>query len=404
MNNNDNIYSLAVSGVQKLIPYTPGKPIEELERELGLSQIIKLASNENPLGPGKKALAAIQATLKDLALYPDGNGFNLKRALADKYAVDMSQITLGNGSNEILELVARAFLTPGLEVVFSQHAFAVYPLVTQAAGATPVVAPALNYGHDLDAMLQRVTDKTRLVFIANPNNPTGTLLTHADLDAFIGALPDTCICVLDEAYCEFVGDGLIGSLPISTLLTSREGGNAENCREQSRPPALAAGSADNSIAWLRKYPNLLVTRTFSKAYGLAGLRIGYGLSSPQLADILNRVRQPFNNNMLALAAAEAALTDIEHLQNTIAVNAQGMQFVTEGFNELGLEWIPSAGNFVLVDLKQPAIPIYEALLRKGVIVRPVGVYELPNHLRITIGTQAENQLFLQALTEVIPAP
>ncbi len=367
MNNSDNIYTLAVPGVQKLIPYTPGKPIEELERELGLSHIIKLASNENPLGPGKKALAAIETALKDLALYPDGNGFNLKLALANKYAVDMSQITLGNGSNEILELVARAFLTPGLEVVFSQHAFAVYPIVTQAVGATAVVAPALNYGHDLDAMLERVTDNTRLVFIANPNNPTGTLLSPADLEAFIQALPDTCVCVLDEAYCEFVGDG----------------------------------SADKSIAWLNLYPNLLITRTFSKAYGLAGLRVGYGLSGPQLADILNRVRQPFNNNMLALAAAEAALSDTEHLQNTIEVNAQGMKFITEGFKNLGLEWIPSAGNFVLVDLKQPAMPIYEALLGKGVIVRPVGVYELPNHLRITIGTQAENQLFLQALTEVL---
>lgn len=369
MNNTDKIYSLAVAGVQKLIPYTPGKPIEELERELGLSNIIKLASNENPLGPGKKALAAIQATLKDLALYPDGNGFNLKLALAKKYAVDMNQITLGNGSNEILELVARAFLTPEFEVVFSQHAFAVYPIVTQAVGATAVVAPALHYGHDLDAMLQRVTDKTRLVFIANPNNPTGTLLDHVSLELFIQALPDTCVCVLDEAYCEFVGDQ----------------------------------SADNSIVWLKKYPNLLITRTFSKAYGLAGLRVGYGLSSPQLADILNRVRQPFNNNMLALAAAEAALTDTEHLQNTISVNAQGMRFITEGFKKLELEWIPSAGNFVLVDLKQPGMPIYEALLRKGVIVRPVGVYELPNHLRITIGTHAENQLFLQALTEILSA-
>lgn len=367
MNNADNIYNLAVSGVQKLVPYTPGKPIAELERELGLTQIIKLASNENPLGPGKKALAAIQETLKDLALYPDGNGFDLKSALAEKYAVDTSQITLGNGSNEILELVARAFLTPGLEVVFSQHAFAVYPLVTQAAGATAVVAPALAYGHDLSAMLQRVTDKTRLVFIANPNNPTGTLLSHESLETFIQALPDTCVCVLDEAYCEFAGDE----------------------------------SANNSIAWLKKYPNLLITRTFSKAYGLAGLRIGYGLSSPQLADILNRVRQPFNNNMLALVAATAALTDTEHLQNTLAVNAQGMAFITEGFKNLGLDWVPSAGNFVLVDLKQSALPIYEALLGKGVIVRPVGVYELPNHLRITIGTSAENQLFLQALTEVL---
>ncbi|MCX7103024.1 MAG: histidinol-phosphate transaminase [Methylobacter sp.] len=367
MNNSDNIYNLAVSGVQKLVPYVPGKPIEELERELGLSYIIKLASNENPLGPGKKALAAIQAILPDLALYPDGNGFELKSALAKKYNLDMNQITLGNGSNEILELVARAFLTPDLEVVFSQHAFAVYPLVTQAVGATAVVAPALNYGHDLDAMQRRVTAKTRLVFIANPNNPTGTLLSHSSLEAFIKALPVTCVCVLDEAYCEFVADQ----------------------------------NVENSTAWLEKYPNLLITRTFSKAYGLAGLRVGYGLSSPQLADILNRVRQPFNNNMLALAAATAALTDSEHLQNTITVNEQGMQFITEGFKKLDLEWIPSAANFVLVDLKKPALPVYEALLRKGVIVRPVGVYELPNHLRITIGTSAENELFIEALAEVV---
>ena len=279
----------------------------------------------------------------------------------------MSQVTLGNGSNEILELVARAFLTPGLEVIFSQYAFAVYPLVTQAVGATAVVAPALNYGHDLDAMLERVNDKTRLIFIANPNNPTGTLLAHDRLQAFLQALPDTCVCVLDEAYCEFVGNKAAG----------------------------------DSIAWLKDHPNLLITRTFSKAYGLAGLRIGYGLSSPQLADILNRVRQPFNNNLLALAAAAAALTDIEHLQNTLACNSQGMQLITEGFKNLGLEWVVSAGNFVLVDLKMPALPIYEALLRKGVIVRPVGVYDLPNHLRITIGTPTENRLFLQALTEVM---
>jgi len=367
MNNTDKIYNLAVAGVQRLIPYKAGKPIEELERELGLTQIIKLASNENPLGPGKKALAAIEAALPLLALYPDGSGFALKQALAGKYAVDMSQITLGNGSNEILELVARAFLTPEFEAVFSQHAFAVYPIVTQAVGATAVVIPALNYGHDLDAMWQAVTEKTRLVFIANPNNPTGTLLSQASLERFISALPDTCVCVLDEAYFEFV----------------------------------SGVEAINSIDWLKKFPNLLITRTFSKAYGLAGLRIGYGLSSPQLADILNRVRQPFNNNTLALVAAQAALTDDEHLQQTLAVNALGMQQLTDGFKNLGLEWIPSAGNFVLVDLKQAGQPVYEALLRKGVIVRPVGNYELLNHLRISIGTAAENQLFLQALADTL---
>ncbi|WP_019866295.1 histidinol-phosphate transaminase [Methylovulum miyakonense] len=365
--NNTNIYQLAVTGVQKLIPYKAGKPIEELERELGLTQIIKLASNENPLGPGKQAIAAIQKALPELALYPDGSGFHLKQALATKYALDASQITLGNGSNELLELVARAFLIPELEVVFSQHAFAVYPLVTQAVGATAVVVPAKEYGHDLAGMAQAVTAKTRLVFIANPNNPTGTLLAQAELEQFIGALPDTVICVLDEAYFEFVSQS----------------------------------AAINSIDWLKKFPNLIITRTFSKAYGLAGLRVGYSLSCPEIADILNRVRQPFNNNSLALAAAEAALADEEHLHNTISNNRLGMQQLTDGFKALGLPWIPSAGNFVSVDVKREGMPVYEALLRKGVIVRPVANYEMPGFLRISIGTPAENTLFLQALSEVL---
>lgn len=367
MNNTDKIVQLAVSGVQRLIPYKPGKPIEELERELGLSRVIKLASNENPLGPSKKALAAIQTALPQLALYPDGSGYNLKMALTRKFAVDADRITLGNGSNEILELIARAFLTPGLEVIYSQHAFAVYPIITQATGATAVVVPALNFGHDLAGMLQKVTAKTRLVFIANPNNPTGTWLAQADLQHFIEELPETCICVLDEAYFEFAGN-----------------------RNQT-----------DSITWLEKYPNLIITRTFSKAYGLAGLRIGYSFSSPEIADILNRVRQPFNNNMLALVAAEAALEDSEHLHNTIKVNMQGMQQLTEGFKNLGLTWIPSAGNFVSVDLNEPAEPIYEALLRKGVIVRPVANYGMPSHLRVSIGTSEENQFFLQALTDTL---
>ena len=363
----NKIYQLASLGVQQLIPYKAGKPIEELERELGLSNIVKLASNENPLGPGKKALSAIQQALSGLALYPDGSGYSLKRVLAQKYAIEIEQITLGNGSNELLELVARAFLTPEFEVVFSQHGFAVYPIVTQAVGAKAVVVPALNYGHDLDAMLAAVTDKTRIVFIANPNNPTGTLLSQESVERFIAALPDTCICVLDEAYFEFVN----------------------------------SVDAVDSIQWLKKFPNLLITRTFSKAYGLAGLRVGYGLSSPEMADILNRVRQPFNNNTLALVAAEAALDDAEHLHATINVNAAGMQQLTAGFKQLNLEWIPSAGNFVLVDIKQSGQVIYDALLRKGVIVRPVANYELPHHLRISVGTEAENNIFLQALTETL---
>lgn len=363
---NNNIYNLAVDGVRQLIPYVPGKPIEELERELGIANIIKLASNENPLGPGKKALAAIHAMLPKLTLYPDGNGFNLKAALALKYAINADQITLGNGSNELLELVARAFLTPDLEAMFSEHAFAVYPIVTQAVGASAVIIPALNYGYDLAAMSTRISPKTRVVFIANPNNPTGTLLQQTDLGRFINVLPSHCICVLDEAYFEYVPE-----------------------------------QAVNSLDWLKANPNLIITRTFSKAYGLAGLRVGYSLSSPEMADILNRVRQPFNNNALALAAAEAALLDEDYLRETIAVNTQGMADLTNGFKGLGLEWIPSAGNFVSVDLKRPAQPVYEALLRSGVIVRPVANYGMPHHLRISIGTQAENQLFLKALKKIL---
>lgn len=289
MSNPSAIVNLAVKGVQKLVPYTPGKPVEELERELGLSKIVKLASNENPLGPGAKAKTAIQNKLSELSRYPDGNGFSLKQALANKYNVSIEQITLGNGSNEILELVARTFLKPGLEVIFSQHAFAVYPLVTQAVGATAKITAALSFAHDLDAMLAAVTKKTRVVFIANPNNPTGTFLPADRLEKFIQQLPETVICVLDEAYFEYVSED----------------------------------KKIDSVNWLKSYPNLIITRTFSKAYGLAGLRVGYSLSSSDIADLLNRVRQPFNNNMLALAAAEAALSDHDHLKQTIETNNPG---------------------------------------------------------------------------------
>ncbi len=367
MNNKNTISTLALQGVQSLIPYKAGKPIDELERELGLTDIVKLASNENSLGPGKKVLEAIQKTLPELSRYPDGNGFSLKTALAKKLNVSIDQITLGNGSNEILELVARTFLRPELEVVFSQHAFAVYPLVTQAVGATAKIASAVNYAHDLTAMLSLVNENTRLVFIANPNNPTGTLLAAEELKKFISALPATVVCVLDEAYFEFIDSK-------NTL---------------------------DSIPWLEQYPNLMITRTFSKAYGLAGLRVGYSVSSAEMADLLNRVRQPFNNNMLALAAAEAALADEEYLAKTIAVNIQGMQQLTSAFAVLGLSWIPSFGNFVSVDLKRPGMPIYEALLKKGVIVRPVANYEMPSYLRISIGTEQENQFFIAALKDVL---
>ncbi|MDF1584001.1 MAG: histidinol-phosphate transaminase [Methyloprofundus sp.] len=362
-----SISALATSGVQKLVPYQGGKPVSELQRELGLNEIVKLASNENPLGPSAKVIAAIQANLVDLSLYPDGNAFALKAALSEKYKLNSDQITLGNGSNEILELIARAFLTTDSEVVFSQHAFAVYPIVTQAAGAIAKVVPAINYGHDLLGMHAAITDRTRLIFIANPNNPTGTYLTERSLGDFLAAVPKHVIVVLDEAYFEYV----------------------------------AKEDYPNSIAWLAQYPNLVITRTFSKAYGLAGLRIGYSLSCAAMADILNRVRQPFNNNALALAAAEVALTDIEYLQQTVALNNAGMQQLKEAFTKLELPWIESVGNFISVDLKRDASAINIALLHKGVIVRPVANYEMPHHLRISIGTKTENEFFIHALSAVL---
>ncbi|AMK78974.1 MULTISPECIES: histidinol-phosphate transaminase [Methylomonas] len=358
---------LAIAGVQQLVPYVPGKPVEELQRELGIAEVIKLASNENPLGTGAKVAAAIQATLPELTRYPDGSGFALKAALSAKLKVAPEQITLGNGSSEILELVMRTFVTPELEVVFSQHAFALYPILTQAVGAKAKVVPAKSYGHDLTAMRKQIGPQTRLVFIANPNNPTGTLLDKDELEKFIASLPAHVLCVLDEAYYEFVD------------------------------PAVRT----ESLAWPIRYPNLIIARTFSKAYGLAGLRIGYGISSPDIADLLNRVRQPFNCSMLALAAAEAALGDSDYLNQTVALNSAGMAQLTEAFKELDLPWIPSSGNFVSVDVKQAALPIYEALLRKGVIVRPVANYEMPKHLRVSIGTERENAIFINALREVL---
>lgn len=358
---------LATAGVQQLMPYVPGKPAEELQRELGLSEVIKLASNENPSGTGRKVAEAIQKTLSELTRYPDGSGFALKTALSAKLNVAAEQITLGNGSSEILELVMRTFVTPEHEIVFSQHAFALYPILTQAVGAKAKVVPAKDFGHDLQAMLAAINDKTRVVFIANPNNPTGTLLPQDEVEAFIAALPANVFCVLDEAYYEFVDPA---------------------CRTES-------------LAWPQKYPNLVITRTFSKAYGLAGLRIGYGISGSEVAELLNRVRQPFNSNMLALAAAEASLNDEDYLAQTIALNNAGMAQLTAAFQDLGLEWIPSSGNFVSVDVQQDAMPIYDALLKKGVIVRPVANYEMPRHLRISIGTERENQIFIAALGEVL---
>ena len=359
--------SLAVPGVLGLHPYQPGKPLSELEREYGITDAVKLASNENPLGPSPKALAAIRAGLTETARYPDGNGFALKAALSGKLGVQSGQITLGNGSNDVLDLIARAFLGPGREAVFSQYAFVVYPIAVQAVGAVAKVAPARDFGHDLVAMRARVGPDTRVVFIANPNNPTGTWLTRGTLEAFIADLPDHVVCVVDEAYFEYV-------------------------REPDYPDALA---------WLDRFPRLIVTRTFSKAYGLAGLRVGYGVSSPEIADLLNRVRQPFNVNVAALEGALAALDDEAHLEKAIAVNNEGLQVLGAALRDLGIAYIPSVGNFITADMGRPAAGVYEALLKEGVIVRPVANYGMPDHLRISVGLPHENERLIFALKKVL---
>ena len=362
-----DVLALATPGVRGLSPYQPGKPIEELEREYGVRNAIKLASNENPLGPSPKALAAARAALADIQRYPDGNGFVLKAALARHLGVDVAQLTLGNGSNDVLEFAARGFATPEHEIVFSAHAFAVYPIATQAVGARAVITPARDWGHDLAAMRAAVNGRTRVVFVANPNNPTGTWMPAKELEAFILDLPDHVIAVIDEAYFEYVEEAVYASM----------------------------------LPLVQRCPNLIVMRTFSKAYGLAGLRVGYAVSSPALADVLNRVRQPFNVNSVALAAAAAALDDPEHVRQAAALNRAGMQRVTAGVAALGLTTIPSVANFVCIDVGRPALPVYEALLRQGVIVRPVANYGMPNHLRVTIGLPQENERFLQALETVL---
>lgn len=359
--------AMARPGVRGLHPYQPGKPIEELERELGIRNCIKLASNENPLGLSPRARQAIEAALGELTRYPDANGFNLKQKLAQRLGVAPSQITLGNGSNEVIDLVFHTFVGPEHEVIYSQYAFVVYALATQASGARAVITPAREWGHDLDAMLAAITERTQLICIANPNNPTGSYLAPAELEAFLARVPSRVLVLLDEAYYEYMTDA-------------------------DRP---------DTLAWLARFPNLVVTRTFSKAYGLAGLRVGYGLSHPELAGVLNRVREPFNSNSLALAAAEAVLDDADYLQAALRLNHEQMRRYEAGFRALGLGYIPSVGNFITLDLARPAAPVYEALLREGVIVRPIAGYGMPNHLRISIGTADENSRCLTALRKLL---
>jgi histidinol-phosphate aminotransferase len=364
--------ALAAPGVRGLKPYIPGKPAPELEREHGVQRVVKLASNENPLGPPEQSLSAIRNALAGLALYPDGAAYELKRGLAAHLGTAADRITVGNGSNEVLSIIAETFLSTADEAVYSEYAFVVYELAVQAAGAIARVAPAnpaggeQPRGHSLAAMMALINARTRLVFIANPNNPTGTWLPPAELQAFIGSIPRHVLVVVDEAYLEYMP--------------------ADEC------PGI--------LGWLEDMPNLIVCRTFSKMYGLAGLRIGYAVSHPDVAGLLNRVRQPFNVNALAQVAALAALGAHEHVRRSQDVNRNGLSQLRAGLVALGWSVAPSAGNFVLADTGGPAEPWYEGLLRAGVIVRPVGNYGLPHHLRITAGLPEQNERLLRVLGEL----
>lgn len=360
--------NLAPDYIRAIAPYQGGKPITELAREMGLQpeNIIKLASNENPLGISPKAEFAIQEALLDIARYPDGNSFALRDAVSKKFNVAPEQIVFGNGSNDILELAARAFLMAGSETIYSQHAFAVYPLVTQATGATGVVVPAKDFGHDLRGMLTAVTAKTRMIFVANPNNPTGTLLGKEELLAFLGQVPKNVLVVLDEAYDEY----------------------------------LSVAHKSEAINWLNEFENLIISRTFSKAYGLAGLRVGFGLMHADVADMMNRVRQPFNVNSVAQAAAVASLADEDFVARSYALNQAGMAQLTQGLQKLNLEYIPSFANFVSFKVANAAT-VNQKLLQNGVIVRPIANYEMPDYLRVSIGLFSENARFLEVLEQIL---
>jgi histidinol-phosphate aminotransferase len=351
--------------------YQPGRPIEEVAREQGLpvKDVIKLASNENPLGPSPAAVAAIQQAVLNLHLYPDGNAFYLKQRLAERLGVETSNLILGNGSNEIIEFIGHALMRPGAEVIVSQYCFAVYPIVTKLFGANLITVPARHYGHDLNAMLRAVTPNTRVMFIANPNNPTGTLAPRGDVIRLINELPLSVLLVMDEAYLEFLDD------PIDLL------------------PLVRLGFK----------PNLILMRTFSKIYGLAGLRLGYGIGDPEFIAALEKVRQPFNINSLIQAGALAALYDNEHLRRTRHNNTEGLQYFIREFRHMNLEFIPSHANFILVKVGDGQ-KIFEALQARGIITRPMGGYALPQYIRISIGSPAENARCMTALKEALNPP
>ena len=361
--------------VRGIAPYQGGRPISEIAREYGFQEadIVKLASNENPLGMSPKAKQAMLAAASDLGRYPDGNGFELKAAIAKRFSLPQEWITLGNGSNDILELAAHAFLQPDRESLYSQHSFAVYALATQATGAKPVVTSVTQgLGHDLFAMRRAITPRTGIVWVANPNNPTGTFIPSAELRAFIADVPSQVLVILDEAYTEY----------------------------------LTAADRYNAFDWAAEFPNLLVSRSFSKAYGLAGLRIGFGVAQPGITDLLNRIRQPFNVNSMAQAAAAAALFDEEFLKRSQRVNQEGLAQLGFAISSMGLSFIPSWGNFLLVkvgDAPDAGLALFKALLAKGVITRPVANYDLPQWLRISVGTSEENEKCIAAMKVVLPS-
>lgn len=359
------IKHMVSEGIRGLIPYKPGKPIEELERELGIQGSIKVASNENPVGPSPMAVEAIRNTLTGLNRYPDGNVTILKEKLAGSLGVKPANLIIGNGSNEILELVLRTYLKPGGSVVFSEHAFVVYHLVTKAAGGRGIAVPMDGFKHDLAAMAKAIEPDTCMLFVANPNNPTGTMNTAGEVEALIDAMPDDCILVLDEAYKEYVDDP----------------------------------DYPESIDYIDK--RVLVARTFSKLHGLAGLRVGYGVAHENVIEFMNRVRQPFNVNMLAQAAAAAAIGDVEHQEKVRRINREGMKFILDNLKRMELAWVPSVANFVLIDIDRDCNEVFQAMLKKGVIVRSMAEYGYPKHIRVTIGTPEENERFIESLGEVL---
>ncbi len=358
-----DLKKLVNKGVDNLSPYEPGKPIEDLERDLGIKNAIKLASNENPIGPSPKVLQSIDAILKETHRYPDGNATSLKGCIAKKFNISVNQVTIGNGSNDIIEFIARSFLGPDDSAIYSKHAFAVYPLVIKAVGAKGIEVPAKDFSHDLEAMLKAIEENTKLIFIANPNNPTGSFVEFEELLDFLEKVPENIIVLLDQAYFDY--------------------------------SSFETRDADFEI--LKKFPNLVMSRSFSKAYGLAGFRVGYSVSSEDIANYLNRVRQPFNANSLALYAAEKALEDDEYMNQCLRLNYEQKQVLYEGLISQGYEYLPSRGNFISFDCKKDSNESFTKLLHEGVIVRSLGVYKMPNFLRVSIGLPEENLLFLEKL-------